>query len=261
MITGIYRVDGIVGQCHEPDGIWPLRYGLIEKYFYGTNWSRSPIQAWSEYPIDTRTTLEYLNQEDLNHRYRTYIQENLLLESFLSDDWSCDFYRAQARLGFIAISRTVRNHIKLLPQLQREYALLDWTKLHISRKVQKLIRRKDRGEIAYHLDISSDPSEVLDHLMATWSRSTWLKPQYADLIRKLASPSEKKKDHNFRIWGIILRAGDENLPIAGELGYTIGQTYASLSGFHHREDKTYDNYGKLQMVLLARVLEDAGIEF
>ena len=49
--------------------------------------------------------------------------------------------------------------------------------------------------------------------------------------------------------------------IAGELGYTTGKTYTSLSGFFYRGERSYDNFGKLQMVLLARQPRDSGIAF
>ncbi|HAK46172.1 MAG TPA: hypothetical protein DCO79_09690, partial [Spirochaeta sp.] len=65
----------------------------------------------------------------------------------------------------------------------------------------------------------------------------------------------------FRIWGGTLSAGDDDKIIAGELGYSIGKTYTNLSGFFHREERKYNNFGKLQMVMLARKLEKAGIAF
>ena len=48
--------------------------------------------------------------------------------------------------------------------------------------------------------------------------------------------------------------------IAGEIGYKIGKTYTSLSGFS-KKDKKYNNWGKLQMILLAKHLEENSFSF
>jgi hypothetical protein len=60
---------------------------------------------------------------------------------------------------------------------------------------------------------------------------------------------------------VTLTVGKEQLPVAGELGYTIGRTYTSMSGFFKREMKEYNNFGKLQLVMLAEALKKAGIFF
>ncbi len=48
--------------------------------------------------------------------------------------------------------------------------------------------------------------------------------------------------------------------IAGEVGYIISKTYTSLSGFSIK-DKKYNNYGNLQLILLAKYLEKNGFLF
>ena len=48
--------------------------------------------------------------------------------------------------------------------------------------------------------------------------------------------------------------------VAGEVGYTIGRTYTSLSGFSSRK-KEHANTGTLQLVLLAGYLQAEGFLF
>jgi len=48
--------------------------------------------------------------------------------------------------------------------------------------------------------------------------------------------------------------------LAGEIGYIIGSTYTSLSGFSIKE-KQYSNWGKLQMVLLSKYLDTNNFSF
>merc|ERR1712217_804073 len=48
-------------------------------------------------------------------------------------------------------------------------------------------------------------------------------------------------------------------PLAGEIGFSIGRVYTSLSGW--TEERTSDGLGFLQLVLLGRWLQQRGYEF
>jgi hypothetical protein len=48
--------------------------------------------------------------------------------------------------------------------------------------------------------------------------------------------------------------------VSGEIGYMISKTYTSLTGFSSKS-KLYNNWGKLQMVLLAFYLEENRFDF
>ena len=60
---------------------------------------------------------------------------------------------------------------------------------------------------------------------------------------------------------VEVRENSTGTLVAGELGYTLGSTYTSLSGFFRREDRKWNHYGKLQLVMLAEALRDAGYAF
>ena len=49
--------------------------------------------------------------------------------------------------------------------------------------------------------------------------------------------------------------------VAGELGYTTGSVYTSLSGFCTRSDREWRHFGNLQLLLLAKALETRGYAF
>jgi len=53
---------------------------------------------------------------------------------------------------------------------------------------------------------------------------------------------------------------DEDTLVAGELGYTIGGTFTSLTGFCQRK-KEKISIGKIQILCMARILEIAGFDF
>lgn len=259
--TGKYRIADNTGICLDFDGTWIIHSGLIENYFFNRIWHENSVTSWEHKFFKLSDTLDYLSIDDLNRKFRSYIIANGVLEFFYSDDWSPLFYRAQAKLGFIAITGNRNSSVQLLPQLQTAYALLDWKNITIDKKVKKILNSSRMNNENIRLNIDSDPDIVLENLISTWKKSSWLTPPYTDLIKKLASGKERIKDRTFRIWGVTLTVGRERTPVAGELGYTIGRTYTSLSGFFKRENKKYNNFGKLQLVLLAGVLKDAGIAF
>lgn len=259
--TGEYSSDGTKGECRSFDGEWEIRQGLIENYFLNQYWPASPIKEWVHGSFSLTDTLEYLTIDVLNREFRNYVAENRFLEFFHSDDWSPEFYRAQALLGFIAITANRSGSVQLVPQLQSAYAILDWNNLIIDKKVKNILKGKRLKNENIRLIIDSDPEIVLNNLKTIWKGLSWLSPQYNDLIIKLASEEEQQKDRHFRIWGVTLTVGEERFPIAGELGYTIGRTYTSLSGFFKRDMKEYNNFGKLQLVMLSQILKDKGIEF
>ena len=71
----------------------------------------------------------------------------------------------------------------------------------------------------------------------------------------------KTYDNNdFKIISYELIDKQNNQLIAGEIGYKIYDTYTSLTGFSSKEKK-YNNYGKLQLVLLALQLQKEKFAF
>jgi Leu/Phe-tRNA-protein transferase len=186
------------------------------------------------------------------------IASNLDYSYYWSDDWDPEFYVALARAGFISTS-TEHPDVGsvLIPELQRAYAVLDEQDLHISRKVAKIIRSGRLEEEDIRLEVSDDCGQVIDRLLAYHSESNWLSPAYRELLGQLPTAA----DSPFRLRGIKLWSRSENRIIAGELGYTIGRTYTSLSGFCDPCEKRWRNFGTLQLVLLAQRLHASGYAF
>ncbi len=260
LCTGTYEIKNGKGCCSVFDGQWPLRYNIIENYYYGIDRPESEIEYWKHPRIKLRKIDDNLIFKNLKKSYRDYAAGWHRYNFFFSDDWSLQFYRKQAILGFISITHTENGKNRLTPQLQREYAVLDWKNLVIDKGVGKIIGsgRIEKENISLHID--ADPATALEQLRKAWPE-TWITDRYAELVIKLAAECIRKKDKRFRMWGVTLTAGSDKNIIAGELGYSIGKTYTSLSGFFHRGEKQYNNFGKLQMVMLADVLRKAGIKF
>ena len=171
---------------------------------------------------------------------------------YWSNDWSKEFYVELARAGFISITFDTRDTLVLLPELQYHYAILDFKNLHISKKVKKLM-----NESSYEFCIDSRFNEVLEKF-SNQHKDNWLKEEYVELLKSLHVNNDENSD--FKIISVELVCKKSNELIAGEVGYIIGKTYTSLSGFSSRE-KQYANYGSLQLVLLAKYLENNDFEF
>lgn len=184
--------------------------------------------------------------------FEEFLATNLSNEYYWSDDWSPEFYISLAKKGFISVSQDTKEGLILLPELQLHYGILDFKNLHISKKVQKLLKKDD---VTLSFNVRFD--EIVDQLNQQ-HKYNWLKGKYAYLMEKLYK--EKKLYDNFEIISVALISKNTQELIAGEIGYKIGKTYTSLSGFSSKE-KAYNNYGKLQLVLLGKYLQNEGFSF
>lgn len=177
-----------------------------------------------------------------------YIYNNKTDNYYLSLDFTKEFYIAQAKAGFIATSVYIKDIFYLLPEIQFEYAVLDFKNLHICKKVEKLLNKS-----SFRFVVNSDINLVLEEINS-YHKDSWLCNRYRDLILDLY----KNPSDGFEIYSVLLYFEDKI--IAGEIGYKIKSTYTSLSGFSSK-DRKFNNWGKLQLVLLAKYLEENAFSF
>ena len=196
----------------------------------------------------------YLDRQTLNDRsiLDEHIYKNLELNYYWSDDFSPEFYIELANAGFITVGMKDNGRFLLLPEIQFEYALLDFDDLHISKKVKKLLKKDDCiFSINKHFDKTMT-------CINSYHEDSWLYDEYIQLLQKLKNFNHPKID--FELLSVELSDKDTKELIASEIGYRIGKTYTSLTGFFNR-DKKYNNYGKLQLVLLAEFLKQNNFDF
>ncbi len=197
----------------------------------------------------TQPSIDYISYEDVtsNTTLETVIYPNMFKNYYWSDDFSAKNYVALAKAGFISVTEEYRGEEFLIPEIQYKYALLDFEDLHISKKVKRLLKQK-----SFILEFSSELDEVFEAINAL-HKSSWLMPKYLNMLKET-----QKEKSSFKVQSVKLR--EDGTLVAGEVGYIIGKTYTSLSGFSNRE-KRYRNYGTVQLVLLAKYLEENGFDF
>jgi Leu/Phe-tRNA-protein transferase len=189
---------------------------------------------------------------------REYVYPDLAQTLYWSTSWDPAFYKSLARAGFISISHAHPEHGPiLLAELQAGYAVLDWKDLHRSAHIRRMLRSDLLEEEEIELRDSKSCERVLQRLLDYHHPQTWLSAPYQDLLRKIgASPADDFALHAIELWSC-----KQDWLIAGEIGYSIGSVYTSLSGFTTRPDPRWRSFGTLQMVLLAERLRDQGYAF
>ena len=73
-------------------------------------------------------TQEHLKDEEL---FQNQICLDMTNNYYWSDDWTVEFYKKLAYEGFISTTYETQSGLVLLPELQFDYAILDFKDLHI----------------------------------------------------------------------------------------------------------------------------------
>lgn len=190
--------------------------------------------------------LFYEDITDRNYLMK-YIYPDMERNYYWSRDFSPSYYIAQAKAGFIAVTDLYQEEELLLPEIQYSYAVLHFEDLHISKKVQKLLRKR-------HLELTIDTSlEKIADAVRNYHQHCWLTPKYLQTLIQTIEIREGFQP-------IAAYIEENGKAVAGEIGYIIGETYTSLTGFSSRE-KAYRNYGTTQLVLLANYLRENDFAF
>ena len=199
-----------------------------------------------------QNTIYYLTLENILDKniLSNDILSDLTTNYYYSDDFSEEFYIELAKNGFISTTTMYNDTLYLLPEIQFEYAILDFKDLIINKKIKKLLQENN-----FIFTQNQRFKEVLDKL-DDFHNPNWLTGEYKNLMISLF----ELNNINFELKSFELICKDTNELVAGEIGYVINNIYTSLTGFSSREKK-YNNFGKLQLVLLSKYLEEKDYAF
>ncbi len=220
----------------------------------------NPLAMSSQEPL-LRIHPEFLTDAALDR----YIYPVMTRTYYWTDRWEGGIYVALARAGFISVcSEFPESGCLLLPQIHDRCAVLDWADRKASKSTLAALRPERLARERVRLRITQKIEPVLDALSECWGETSWFLPPYKALMRDLASggiAGGASPGSSLNLFAVELLAGNGERPVAGELGYVIGSTWTSLSGFMHPDRARWNNMGKVQLHALATLLERTGFSF
>eukprot|EP00123_Amoebidium_parasiticum_P020558 comp5235_c0_seq1/m.1270 comp5235_c0_seq1/g.1270 ORF comp5235_c0_seq1/g.1270 comp5235_c0_seq1/m.1270 type:complete len:323 (-) comp5235_c0_seq1:685-1653(-) len=145
--------------------------------------------------------------------------------------------------GYLTMSFSLCGTYLLTPKLHKERCVLQFPDLHIGKKVKKRSKH-------FHMTANKDFRGVVAGCIRQHGEN-WLHPPLVQgfiAIHEAGSMGAVQM-HSFELW-------QEDVLVAGEIGYSVGACYTSLSGF-----SLVDSSGTVQCVATCRVLQAAGFAF
>jgi len=185
--------------------------------------------------------------------------------------WDARFNARLAWEGFFTITARTGpgRRTEPLPELQPFYGVLTWDNFESSRLVKATLRRLGVGRQSYRLSNCADSERTwrcVDEYHSERHSSNWLTRQYFEMMQE----AHNDETVNFSLHCIELSLADDeddetsrdgepcigSSPIAGEIGFSIGSVYTSLTGW--TGERTSTSVGTAQLVLLGRWLQRKG---
>ena len=147
---------------------------------------------------------------------------------------------AVCRHGYLPMSEDWTGRELLLIKSHAERCILEPSRVQIARST----RRRAPG---LRLRVDSDFARCLERIVATYADERWLTARLCDALLSL----HERPTEGVRMRSIEVLAHGEM--VAGEIGYTCGGAYTSLSGFH-----SVSGAGSVQLACLGLLLGEAG---
>jgi len=196
----------------------------------------------------------YIRLTDLQNSFvMNQIYHNFKDKYYITDDFSPKMYDELAYSGFISVSAMDDlGNAFLIPEMQSSYAVLYWDNLHISRRLRQFIK-KNLIKDEYFISINNNMNGVFDGINRYHKEKNWMNDSYIKVLKKMHQQT------HFKQTIISVELWHHQTLIAGEIGYLTGSIYTSLTGFFDRIN--YSNFGKIQLIGLAKLLKKSGVAF
>jgi len=169
------------------------------------------------------------------------------------------FIRRLTYHGFLPMSILTHLGPILTPKLHVERCVLSFDDLHISRKVKKKCK-------LFEMTTDQCFRRVIEECNRQHGSISWLCQPLVESFAAIFEASQQEavrgmgrsggdrqetacRMHSIELW-------EDSELVAGEVGYSVGRCYTSLSGFSR-----VDSSGVVQMVAAAKFLQRAGFKF
>ncbi|KAL1524355.1 hypothetical protein AB1Y20_019252 [Prymnesium parvum] len=183
--------------------------------------------------------------------------------------WDPSFLARLAYEGFFTITASTgprgEEMIEPLPELQPYYGVLFWKDFeqskHVKQALSKLVRHP--GKNAFCLVHNADPQRtwrMVDEYHEQRHGGNWLTERYFKAMERASENSAINFSmHCIELFEVTEQGVHGDEPLAGEIGFSVGKVYTSLSGF--TAVRSRDGIGTAQLVLLGRWLNRKGFAF
>jgi len=153
-----------------------------------------------------------------------------------------EFISSICQHGFYPMSTMFNGKPVLLIKAHRQRCILILKNLHISRKAKKK---------SHPFTLTVD--KAFDQCLTCINEQhddNWLYPPLAESFKAIFYSGQfKTRLHSIELW-------EKDILVAGEIGFVVGGSYASLSGFYNK-----DSAGTIQMCATGKLLMQCGFVF
>ncbi|MDR2782341.1 MAG: GNAT family N-acetyltransferase [Treponema sp.] len=188
----------------------------------------------------------FISQEDRMDRLVDELMDRDYARDFcLALDFDPFFIERLMSAGFLVMSTRFADDPSkylLLPKLHTIRSVLFFSDLHIKKSIKRFLSR-------YELRVDADFDRIVDRCVAVHG-DDWLTGPLLNAVRFLRNAKTVfARPVSFGVY----RDGELK---AGEFGVLAGRVYTSYSGYYDE-----GNAGSVQMILMARYLEERGAPF